>query len=224
MSDLIISRPIETERNQVLKNTFRLLGLSMIPTVIGAIAGTMIPWGFMAGSPILSFIVMLAVMLGFCYGIEKNKNNGLGVALMLGLTGFFGLMAGPALQHALGMSNGVEIIAMAAGGTGVAFMVLSTIAANTKRDFSNLGAFLFTGLIVVILASVANMFFHSSLASLVISSFSILLFSGFILYDVNRVVQGGETNYVIAALNIYLDIYNMFLHLLNLLMALTGND
>lgn len=224
MSDLIISRPIENTRNQVLKNTFRLLGLSMVPTVLGAMAGTMMSWGFMAASPILSFIAILAIMFGFCYGIDKNKNNAMGVVLMLCLTGFFGLITGPALQAALSLKNGVEIIAMAAGGTGVAFLVLSAIASNTKRDFSNLGGFLFTGLIVIILASVANMFFHSSLATLVISSFGVLLFSGFILYDVNRVVQGGETNYVMAALSIYLDIYNMFLHLLQLLMALTGND
>jgi modulator of FtsH protease len=208
--------------NKVLRNTYLLLGLSMIPTVIGAAIGINLNFSFMAQSPFMGFIVMLAVMFGLFWGISKNRDNGLGVVLMLGLTFFMGLMLGPILQAALHLRNGAQLVGIAAGGTGVIFFSLATIATVTKKDFSFMGKFLFIGLILLIVASLANMFFQIPVMQLTISAIAVLIFSGFILFDVSRVVTGGETNYVMATLAIYLDIYNLFVNLLSLLMALTG--
>lgn len=151
-----------------------------------------------------------------------NRDNGLGVALMLGLTFFMGLMLGPILQVALHLRNGAQLVGIAAGGTGVIFFSLATIATVTKKDFSFMGKFLFIGLILLIVASLANMFFQIPVMQLTISAIAVLIFSGFILFDVSRVVTGGETNYIMATLAIYLDIYNLFVNLLQLLMALSG--
>lgn len=208
--------------NKVLRNTYMLLGLSMIPTVIGAVIGINLNFSFMAQSPILGFIVMLAVMFGLFWGISKNRDNGLGVVLMLALTFFMGLMLGPILQVALHLRNGAQLVGIAAGGTGVIFFSLATIATVTKKDFSFMGKFLFIGLILLIVASLANLFFQIPVMQLTISAIAVLIFSGFILFDVSRVVTGGETNYVMATLAIYLDIYNLFVNLLQLLMALAG--
>lgn len=208
--------------NRVLRNTYMLLGLSMVPTVIGAMIGVNLNFSFMAQSPILGFIAMMAVMFGLFWGINKNKDNGLGVALMLGLTFFMGLMLGPILQVALHFRNGAQLVGIAAGGTGVIFFALATIATVTKKDFSFMGKFLFIGLILLIVASLANMFFQIPVMQLTISAIAVLIFSGFILFDVSRVVTGGETNYIMATLAIYLDIYNLFVNLLQLLMALSG--
>ena len=208
--------------NKVLRNTYMLLGLSMIPTVIGAVIGINLNFAFMAQSPILGFIVMLAVMFGLFWGISKNRDNGLGVVLMLGLTFFMGLMLGPILQVALHLRNGAQLVGIAAGGTGVIFFSLATIATVTKKDFSFMGKFLFIGLILLIVAMIANMFFQIPVMQLTISAIAVLIFSGFILFDVSRVVTGGETNYIMATLEIYLDIYNLFVNLLQLLMALSG--
>ncbi|NTV11563.1 MAG: BAX inhibitor (BI)-1/YccA family protein, partial [Zoogloea sp.] len=125
-------------------------------------------------------------------------------------------------RDALGFSNGSMLIAMAAGGTGAIFFTLAGVATVTKRDFSNMGKFLFIGLVVVILASLANIFLQMPALALTISAVAVLLFSAYILHDISRIVTGGETNYVIATLSVYLDIYNLFVSLLNLLMALTG--
>lgn len=208
--------------NKVLRNTYMLLGLSMIPTVIGAVIGINLNFAFMAQSPIMGFILMLAVMFGLFWGISKNRDNGLGVVLMLALTFFMGLMLGPILQVALHLKNGAQLVGIAAGGTGVIFFSLATIATVTKKDFSFMGKFLFIGLILLIVASLANMFFQIPVMQLTISAIAVLIFSGFILFDVSRVVTGGETNYVMATLAIYLDIYNLFVNLLSLLMALSG--
>ncbi|MDP2879089.1 MAG: Bax inhibitor-1/YccA family protein, partial [Sulfuricella sp.] len=208
--------------NKVLRNTYMLLGLSMIPTVIGAMIGINLNFSFMAQSPILGFILMLAVMFGLFWGISKNRDNGLGVVLMLGLTFFMGLMLGPILQVALHLKNGAQLVGLAAGGTGAIFFGLATIATVTKKDFSFMGKFLFIGLLLLIVAMIANIFLQIPVMQLTISAIAVLIFSGFILYDVSRVVTGGETNYIMATLAIYLDIYNLFVHLLSLLMALTG--
>jgi FtsH-binding integral membrane protein len=208
--------------NKVLRNTYLMLGLTMIPTVIGAAIGTSMNFSFMAQHPIMGVIGMLAVMFGLFWGISANRNSGLGVALLLVLTFFMGLMLGPILQVALHLKNGAQVVGMAAGGTGVIFFTLAGIATVTKKDFSFLGNFLFVGLILLIIASLANMFFQVPAASLAISAVAVLLFAGYILFDVSRIVQGGETNYVMATLALYLDIYNLFVNLLQLLMALTG--
>jgi len=210
------------ERNKVLRNTYMLLGISLVPTVIGALIGMSMNFSFMAEHPIMYSLGAFAVLMGMFFAISANRDSGLGVVLLLALTGFMGLMLGPILQVALGLSNGAQIVGLAAGGTASIFLVLAGIATTSKRDFSFMGKFLMVGIVLLILASLANMFFQIPAMALTLSAVSVLLFSGFILYDVSRVVNGGETNYVMATLAIYLDIYNLFVNLLQLLMALMG--
>ena len=209
--------------NKVLRNTYALLGISLIPTVIGALIGMSMNFGFMAQSPILFFIATLGIMFGMFYLIRKNKDSSLGVVFLLGLTFLLGMLLGPILQAAFSLSNGGQIVGLAAGGTATIFLVLSGIATTTKRDLSSMGKFLMIGLVLLILAMVVNMFFQIPAMSLAISGIAVLIFSGFILYDVNRIVKGGETNYIMATLALYLNIYNLFVHLLHILMALMGN-
>lgn len=213
---------IAAQQQRVLRNTYFLLALSMVPTILGALIGVQMKFGFFAGSPLISFLVFLGIAFGFFWGIERTKNSGWGVVLLLGFTFFMGLMLSRILQVALGFSNGASLIAMAAGGTGAIFLALSGIAATTKRDFTNIGKFLLIGLIVVLLASLANIFFQMPALSLAISGVCVLLFSAYILYDISNIVHGGETNYITATLAVYLDVYNLFVHLLSILMSLTG--
>ena len=210
------------QQNRVLRNTYMLLGLSMVPTVLGALLGIQMGFSLFAGSPLISFLVFFGVAMAFMWGIEKNKDSGLGVALLLAFTFFMGLMLSRILQVALGFSNGGSMIALAAGGTGAIFFTMATVATVSKRDFSNMGKFLFVGLIVILLAAVANIFFQIPALSLTIAAVALVIFSAYILYDISRIVQGGETNYVTATLAVYLDIYNVFVSLLQLIMALTG--
>lgn len=213
---------LPAQQNRVLRNTYLLLGLSMVPTILGALAGIQLGFSFFAGSPLISFLLFLGISWGFMWGIERNKNSGLGVTLLLGFTFFMGLMLSRILQFALGFANGTSMIAMAAGGTGAIFLVLSSIAATTKRDFSGLGKFLFAGLILILLAALANIFFQIPALSLTIAAAMVGLFSAYILYDINRIVHGGETSYVSATLAVYLDLYNVFVSLLQLIMSLSG--
>ena len=216
------SADVALGQNRVLRNTYMLLGLSMIPTVLGALAGIQMGFSFFAGSPMISFVLFLGIAWGFMWGIEKNKNSGLGVALLLGFTFFMGLMLSRILQVALGFSNGGSMIALAAGGTGAIFFTLSSVAAVSKRDFTGMGKFLFAGMILILLAAVANIFFQIPALSLTIAVAAVGIFSAYILYDISRIMQGGETNYVSATLAVYLDIYNVFVSLLQLIMAFTG--
>jgi modulator of FtsH protease len=213
----------DTQAQRVLRNTYALLALSMIPTAIGALIGLQFALPMMkAMGSIMTLILYFAVTWGLIYAIQRNRDNGLGVVLMLLFTFVMGAMLGPILSIALQMRNGGQLIAMAAGGTGAIFFTLAGIAATTKRDFSNMGKFLMVGLVLVLLCIVANMFMQVPAFSLAISAVMVLLFSGFILYDINRIVHGGETSYISAALNVYLDIYNLFTSLLHLLMAFAG--
>jgi len=208
--------------HKVLRNTYMMLGLTMVPTVIGALIGMSMNFSWMAASPIMSSLIMLAVMFGLFFAISANRNNSFGVVLLFGLTFFMGLMLGPILQVALNLRNGGQLVGLAAGGTGLIFMTLAGIGATTKKDFSFMGNFLLVGLILLIVASLANLFFQVPAASLAISAVAVLLFSGFILYDVNRIVRGGETNYIMATLSLYISIYQLFVNLLQLLMAFMG--
>lgn len=210
------------QQNRVLRNTYALLGLSMVPTVLGALVGVQLNFSFLAHSPVLGLLLFLGVAWGLMWGIQRNKDSGVGVLLLLGFTFFMGLMLAPMLQVALRLSNGGQLIALAAGGTGAIFFSLAGIASNTSRDFSNLGKFLFAGLILLIVASLANLFFHIPALALALSAIAVVIFSAYILFDINRIVRGGETNYVVATLAVYLDIYNVFVNLLNLLMAFSG--
>jgi modulator of FtsH protease len=209
-------------QNRVLRNTYMLLAVSMIPTIIGALVGIQLRFSFFAGSPLISFLLFMGIAFGFMWGIERNKNSGLGVALLLGFTFFMGLMLSRILQVALGFSNGASMITLAAGGTGAVFFTMATIASVSKRDFSNMGKFLFVGVIVLLLAMLANIFLQIPALALTISAAAVLIFSAYILYDLNRIVRGGETNYVSATLAVYLDVYNVFVHLLYLIMSLAG--
>ncbi|MDP2433029.1 MAG: Bax inhibitor-1/YccA family protein [Pseudomonadota bacterium] len=210
------------QTNKVLRNTYMMLGLTMIPTVIGAFFGMSLNFAWAAQSPFMFAIGMLAVMFGLFYGISATRDSGLGVVLLLVLTGFMGVMLGPILQVALNLSNGTELVGLAAGGTGAIFLTLAGIATTTKKDFSFLGKFLMVGIVLLILASLANIFFQIPALSLTLSAVAVLLFSGFLLYDISRIVNGGETNYVMATLSVYLSIYNIFVNLLQLLMAFMG--
>ncbi|WP_300339510.1 Bax inhibitor-1/YccA family protein [Accumulibacter sp.] len=216
------TREVTLQQNRVLRNTFMMLALTMVPTVLGALAGVQMQFSFMAGSPLMSFLLFLGIAFGFMWGIERTKNSGMGVVLLLGFTFFMGLMLSRILQVALGFSNGGSLIAMAAGGTGVIFFSLSAVATVTKKDFGFLGRFLFIGMIVVLLAAVANIFFQIPALSLTISAVAVMVFSAYILYDISRIVNGGEDNYISATLAVYLDIYNVFVSLLNLLMIFSG--
>jgi len=210
------------QQNRVLRNTYALLALSMVPTVVGALAGIQMKFSLFAGSPWLAFLVFLGVAWGFMWGIERHKNSGVGVLLLLAFTFFMGLMLSRILQVALGFANGGTLIAMAAGGTGAIFFALAGVASTTKRDLSGLGKFLFAGAILVLVAALANAFLQIPALALAISAIAVVVFSAYILFDINRIVQGGETNYVVATLAVYLDIYNVFVSLLHLLLAFTG--
>lgn len=209
-------------QNRVLRNTYMMLGLSMLPTALGALTGIQFGFAPFASSPLLAFVAFLGIAWGFMWGIERNKNSGLGVALLLAFTFFMGLMLSQILQVALGFRNGGSMIFMAAGGTAAIFATMAGIATVSKRDFSGMGKFLFAGLVLIILASLANIFLGIPALSLAITVIAIALFSAYILFDISRIVQGGETNYITATLAVYLDLYNVFANLLQLIMALTG--
>ncbi len=219
----ITSNSRALSNHKVLSQTYALLGVSLFPTVFGALFGMNMNWGWAAGLGIMFPILMIASMFGMFYLIRKNRNSSMGVVFLLMLTFLMGLLLGPILQMAFSLSNGGQIVSLAAGGTGTIFLVLASIGSSAKRDFSFMGKFLMIGLIMLILASLANIFFQVPAASLAISAIAVMIFSGFILYDVNRIVRGGETNYIMATLALYLNIYNLFVNLLHLLMAFMGN-
>ena len=194
----------------------------MIPTTIGAFVGMSLNFGIVRSSPIIASLAILAIVYGMFFAIEKNKDSGLGVVLLLGLTLFLGVILGPLLQVALSLKNGAQLVAMAAGGTAVVFFTMAGIGATTKRNLSFMTSFLAVGCIVVMLAVVANIFFASPMLHLTICGAFVLICSMLIMFQVNQIVQGGETNYVSATLTLYMSIYNLFSSLLQILMALSG--
>ncbi|CAM3955331.1 Bax inhibitor-1/YccA family protein [Bordetella tumulicola] len=220
----IAGAPGEVVRNKVLRNTYWLLALSLIPTVLGAAVGLYTGINqVMMTSPGLSAIVFLVGAFGLMFAIEKNKNSSLGVVLLLAFTFFMGIMLSRLLGFVLGMGNGAQLVMMAFGGTAVVFGTMATLATSIKRDLSNMQKWLFTGAIVILLAAVANIFLQLPALMITISVLAIVIFSAFMLVDLQRVVNGGETNYVSATLAIYLDVYNVFSNLLMLLGIFGGN-
>ena len=213
---------LATEQNKVLRNTYMMLALTMIPTVLGAFVGMSMSFAFMAQSPIMSTLLMFGAMMGMMFAVTALRNSVWGVVALLGFTFVAGVFLGPILQVALHLKNGAQLVGMAAGGTGIIFFSLATLATVTKKDFSFMGKFLFIGLILLIVASLANLFFQVPAMSLTISAIAVLIFSAYILFDVSRIVHGGETNYVMATLGLFLNIYNLFINLLSLLMAFSG--
>lgn len=212
-----------TVRHRVLRNTYYLLALSMIPTILGAWLGVQMQFSFFTGSPMMGFIAFMAITFGFFYAIERTKNSGMGVVVLLGFTFFMGLMLSRLIGHTLGFSNGASLITMAFGGTATVFAVMATIATVSKRDFSGLGKWLFAGMLVVLVASVANIFLQMPALYLAMSVIAIAIFSAYILFDVQQIINGGETNYISATLRIYLDVYTIFSNLLSLLGIFGGN-
>ena len=204
------------ERNKVLRNTYGLLALSMVPTVLGAWMGVEFGLGqiFSGG---LGLVLSLAGIFGFIYAIEKTKNSAMGVPVLLGFTFFMGLMLSRMIGHTLGFSNGPELIMTAFGGTAGVFFVMASLASVIKRDLSGMGQWLFVGMIVLLVGSVINMFVGSSTGMVVISMVAIGIFSAYMLYDIKQIIDGGETNYISATLALYLDIINVFQSLLALL-------
>ena len=217
------AQDIASRQHKVLRNTYTLLAVSLIPTAIGAAIGSNINMSFMRSSPIISFIAIMAVFFGWIWVIEKNRESSLGVVLLLGFTMFLGVLLGPLLQSVLGLKNGGQLVMMAASGTAAVFAVMSGIATTTKRDLSSMGNFLTIGVVVIMLAVVANLFFASPVLHLVILSGFVLLSSAMILWQVNSIVKGGETNYISATLTLYISIYNLFSSLLQLL-GIIGGD
>jgi len=211
------SGELSAVRHRVLRNTYWLLALSMIPTVLGAWLGVQMNFSLMSGSPFVGFLIFMAVAFGFFYVIEKTKNSAIGVAVLLGFTFFMGLMLSRMIGHILHFSNGASLIMTAFGGTAIVFATMASIATTSKRDFSGLSSWLFAGMVVILLAAVANIFLQMSVLSIVISAIAVVIFSAYILFDVQRIINGGETNYISATLAIYLDLYNVFVNLLSLL-------
>jgi modulator of FtsH protease len=209
------------EANKVLRNTYLLLALTMVPTIIGAFIG-MATASIVIAHPIISSLVMLGAVIGLQFAIAANRNSPIGIALLLLMTGVLGWWLGPILNFALAMQNGAALVGYAAGGTGVILLVMGTIATTTKRDFSFMGKFLFVGMIGLLIAMFANMFLQIPALALTISTLVLVVFSLFLLYDLNRIVRGGETNYIMATTGVYLSLFNIFASLLHLLMALTG--
>lgn len=216
------TQELSVESHKVLRNTYMLLALTLVPTAAGALAGMQVNFSFMASSPILWSLGFIAGVYGLFFAIEKNRDSGVGVALLLVLTGFLGLMLGPVLQAALKLANGGQIVMLAAGGTAAVFFAMAGIATTTRRDFGFMANFLMVGAVVLMIAVIANLFMQIPALALTISAAFILFSSAMILFTVNQVVRGGETNYITATLSIYMGIYNVFASLLQILMAVTG--
>jgi FtsH-binding integral membrane protein len=209
--------------NKVLRNTYMLTALALVPMAIGALVGTQMSFAFLAGSPMLAFFGFMIVVYGLMFGIQANRNSGVGVALMLVFTGVLGIMMGPLLQRVLSFSNGGALVAYAALGTAAVFAGMAAISSTIKRPLNGLGKFLMIGGIVLLVAMIANVFLQMPLFGLVISSMFILFSSLMILWQLNAIVTGGEDNYISATLTLVVSIYNIFVSLLQILGIFGGS-
>jgi modulator of FtsH protease len=213
---------VGSDSARVLRNTYLLLALTMVPTVIGAWIG-MATAGIIMASPVISSLAMLAVVIGLQFAIAANRNSALGVALLLLMTGVLGWWLGPILNVALQMKNGMALVGYAAVGTGIIFFAMGFLAQTIQRDLGFMGKFLFVGMIALLIAMFANMFLQIPALALTISTLVIVVFSLFLLYDLQRIMRGGETNYVMATTGVYMSLFNIFANLLHLLLALAGD-
>ncbi|OFS88414.1 hypothetical protein HMPREF3144_02270 [Oligella sp. HMSC05A10] len=209
-------------RNRVLRNTYMLLAISMIPTVFGAWLALQLGLNQLL-SPGMSTIVFFAGAFGLMFLVERNRNSAAGVGFLLLFTFFMGIMLSRMLGFVLSMNDGANLIMLAFGGTAAIFATMATIASTTKRDFSHLHKTLIIGAVVLIVAAIANIFLMIPALTLTISVSAIVIFSAFLLVDIQRIVQGGETNYISATLSVYLSLYNIFVSLLSIL-GITNND
>jgi modulator of FtsH protease len=213
--------PSAQERNRVLRNTYWLLAISMLPTVLGAWLGvaTGLSYALSGG---LGMILFFAGAFGFIYAIERTKESATGVYVLLGFTFFMGIMLSRMIAMVLGFKNGTELVMIAFGGTAGVFFCMASLATVIKRDLSGMGKWLMVGAIVLMVGSIINVFVASSTGMVVISMLAIAIFSAYMLYDVKQVVDGGETNYISATLTLYMDIINVFQSLLALLGIMGG--
>ena len=217
------SGDVTAQRNRVLRNTYWLLALSMVPTVLGAWIGVSTGITRVMGHG-MSAIVFLAGAFGFIYAIEKTKNSAAGVPILLGFTFFMGLMLSRLVGAVLGMNNGAGIVMTAFAGTGAIFFGMATLSSVIKRDLSSMGKFLFVGVIMLLVAGIANIFLQSSALMITLMVLAIGIFSAFILHDLKRVRDGEETNYITATLGVYLSLFNVFQSLLALLGIFGGSS
>ena len=213
---------LAAQRNRVLRNTYWLLALSMVPTVLGAWIGVQTGIS-QAMSPGIGLVVFLAGAFGFMFAIERTKNSAAGVPLLLAFTFFMGLMLARLLGVVLGLSNGTGLVMTAFAGTGIIFFGMATMSTVVKRDLTQMGKFLFIGMIMLLVAMIANFFIQSGPLMITLSVLAIGIFSLFILHDLKRVQDGIETNYITATLGVYLSLYNVFSNLLALL-GIFGGD
>ncbi len=209
-------------QNRVLRNTYWMLAATMVPTVLGAWLGMSMGFSLFSGSPFISFLLFMGIAFAFFWGIERTKHSVTGVYLLLGFTFFMGLMLSRLLSAALGLGNGGQLVAVAAGGTGVIFFGMASLSTIIKRDLTGMSKFLFIGVLLLIVASVANIWLQMPALMLTVSLLAVAIFSIFLLVDLQRVVNGGETNYISATLAVYLSVYNIFSNLLVILMSLFG--
>jgi FtsH-binding integral membrane protein len=212
------------DTSRVLRNTYWLLALSLLPTIAGAFAG--MQFNFIAlfkAAPIMTPLLMFGVMMGSLFLVTRLRNSAAAVPALFGFTFIAGLMLTPILTVAAGLSNGGQLVALSGGLTAAVFFALATYATTTKRDFGFLGRFLFIGTILLLVGFLVSMFFPIPTLTITLSAIAVLLFSLWLLHDLSRIVTGGETNYVMATLALFLDIYNIFVNLLSLLMVFAGN-
>jgi modulator of FtsH protease len=213
---------LASQRQRVLRNTYWLLAASLVPTVLGAWIGVM-TGVVTAMSPVMSLVVFMVGAFGLMFAIEKTKNSAAGVGFLLAFTFFMGLMLSRLLAFVLGFSNGATLIMTAFGGTALVFLGMATLASTIKRDLSGMGKFLMVGALIILAAGIINVFLQSSALMLTLSVLCIAVFSAFMVFDIKRVIDGGETNYITATLAIYLDLYNIFQNLL-MLLGVFGGD
>jgi modulator of FtsH protease len=211
------------QRNRVVRNTYWLLALSLVPTVLGAWLGvaTGITRSLTGG---LGLIVFLGGAFGFMYAIQKTKDSAAGVGVLLAFTFFMGLMLSRLIALVLGFKNGTGLVMTAFGGTAGVFFVMATLSTVIKRDLSGMGKWLFAGALVIVVGAIINVFVGSTMGMMVISTLAIAVFSLYMLYDLKQIVDGGETNYINATLMLYLDIFNVFQSLLALLGMTAGDE
>jgi modulator of FtsH protease len=219
-----MAAPSAEIRQQVLKNTYLLLALSMIPTAIGALIGVNMSFAFLLGSPIMGTLLLIGGMYFLMFMVQKNRNSFAGIVWLMVFTLLMGLLLGPLFQVALRIPNGSQLILLAAVLTSAVFFVMSAIAFTIKRETPFLTNFLAIGGIVILISMIAMIFFHTPMMQLILCGAFVIFSSLMILWQVNQIIIGGETNYITATLSIYVSLYNLFTSLLQIIIALSGND
>ena len=209
------------ERNRVLRNTYWLLALSLVPTSLGAWLGVATGITASLGGG-LGLIVFLGGAFGFMFAIEKTKNSATGVPVLLAFTFFMGLMLSRLIAMVLGFKNGSELVMTAFAGTAGVFFVMASLASTIKRDLSGMSQWLFVGAIGLMIGGIVNVFVGSPAGMMVLSTLAIVIFSAYLLFDLKQIVDGGENNYISATLALYLDLFNIFQSLLSLLGIMGG--